>query len=154
MAKPAKDFRPDNVTTITPYLTIKGAAKAIDFYKKAFDAEELGRMTGPDGLIAHAAIRIGDATMYLCDEMMGAQSPQTLGGSPVTLHMYVPDCDATFKQALSAGAKEVAPMMDQFWGDRYGQIEDPFGHRWGISTQKEDVSEEEMMERMKAGAPA
>jgi uncharacterized glyoxalase superfamily protein PhnB len=154
MAKPAKNYRPDDVTTITPYLTIKGASKAIDFYKKAFDAEELSRMDGPDGLIMHAAIRIGDATLYLTDEMEGFPSPQTFGGSPVGLHMYVKDCDAVFKKAIAAGAKEVMPMGDQPWGDRYGQLDDPFGHRWGITTQKEELTEDEIGERMQAAAPA
>jgi PhnB protein len=149
MAK-AKNYRPEGVGTITPYLTMKNAAQAIDFYKKAFGAQELMRMGGPDGKIGHATLRIADSTLYLCDEMMGAKSPTTLGGSPVTLHMYVPDCDATWKQAIAAGAKEIMPLEDQFWGDRYGQVQDPFGHLWGISTQKEDLTPEEMNARGKA----
>jgi len=149
MAKPARNYRPDNVGTVIPYLTIKGAAKAIEFYKKAFDAKEGMRMAAPDGLIGHADLRIGDSLIYLCDEMMGAKAPTTIGGSPVTLHMYVPDCDATFKQAVAAGAKVKQPLADQFWGDRYGLVEDPFGHQWGISTQKEELTREEIEQRAK-----
>jgi uncharacterized glyoxalase superfamily protein PhnB len=149
MAKPAKNYRPEDVGTVTPYLTIKGAAKAIDFYKQAFDAKEQMRMAGPDGLIGHAALRIGDSTIYLCDEMMGSKAPTTIGGSPVTLHMYVKDADATFKQAVAAGAKIRMPLADQFWGDRFGQVEDPFGHLWSISTQKEELTSEEITERAK-----
>jgi PhnB protein len=153
MAQAAKDYRPEGMTTITPYLCVRGGADAIDFYRRAFGAKELSRMASPDGLVGHATLLIGDATVYLSDEMMGATSPKTLGGSPVTLHMYVPDCDATFKQAVAAGATEIQPPADQFWGDRYGQVEDPFGHRWGISTQKEEVSPEEMEKRSKAAMP-
>ena len=150
MAKPARNYRPDNVGTVTPYLTIKGAAKAIEFYKKAFNAKEGMRMETPDGQIGHADLRIGDSTIYVCDEMMGAKSPTTIGGSPVTLHVYVQDCDATFKQAVAAGAKVKMPVADQFWGDRYGQVEDPFGHQWGISTQKEELTREEVDQRARA----
>jgi len=149
MAKPASNYRPDDVGTVTPYLTIKGAAKAIDFYKKAFDAKETARMAGPDGLIGHASLHIGDSTIYLCDEMMGAKAPPTIGGTPVTLHMYFKDCDAVFNQAVAAGAKVRMPMADQFWGDRFGQVEDPFGHCWSIATQKEDLTSEEVTERAK-----
>ena len=147
MAKPAKNYRPDGVTTITAYLFVKGAEQAIDFYKKAFNAQERGRMANPDGKIAHADLKIGDSVIYLSDEMMGAKSPASLGGTPITLHMYVPDCDATFKQALAAGAKEVMPLQDQFWGDRYGVVADPFGHKWAISTQKEELTHQEVEER-------
>jgi uncharacterized glyoxalase superfamily protein PhnB len=150
MAKPAKNYRPDGVTTITAYLCVRGAKQAIDFYKRAFNAEERGVMPSPDGLIAHAALKIGDSMIYLSDEMMGAKSPLSLGGSSVTLHMYVPDCDATWKQAVAAGAKELMPLQDQFWGDRYGLLADPFGHQWAISTQKEELTPQEMGERAKA----
>ena len=150
MAKPAPNYRPDDVTTVTAYLCIKGAAKAIEFYKKAFDAQEKARMAGPDGMIGHASLQIGDATIYLCDEMMGNKAPTTLGGSPVTLMMYVKDADAVFKQAVAAGAKPRMPVADQFWGDRFGQVEDPFGHSWSIATWKEDLTGDEIMERAKA----
>ena len=150
MAKPAKHYRPEDTTTVTPYLTVKGGAQAIEFYKKAFGAEERQRMAGPDGLIMHATLRIGDSTVYLCDEMMGSKSPKTLGGSPVMLHMYLPDADAAWKQAVAAGAKVTQPLADQFWGDRFGLVEDPFGHFWAISTQKEDLTPAEMEERAKA----
>jgi PhnB protein len=150
MPKPARNYRPDGVTTVTPYLTIRGAAQAIDFYKKAFGAQELARQAAPDGKIGHAALKIGDAIVYLCDEMMGAKSPATLGGTAVTLHMYVPDCDATWKQAIAAGGKEIMAIADQFWGDRYGLLADPFGHTWGITTQKEELTPEEMQQRAKA----
>ena len=150
MAKPAKNYRPDGVSTITAYLTIQGAAQAIDFYTKAFGAKEQSRMASPDGKVAHACLTIGDSSIYLCDEMPGARSPQTVGGTPVTLHMYVQDCDAVWKQAIAAGGKEIMPMADQFWGDRYGLLADPFGHQWAITTQKEEVSYEEIAERQKA----
>ena len=149
MAK-ARNYRPEGVGTLTPYLTIKGAAQAIEFYKKAFGAEEKMRMPGPDGKIMHATLKIGDSTLYLCDEMMGSKSPSALGGSPVAIHMYVPDCDATWKQAVQAGAKETMPLADQFWGDRFGMLSDPFGHVWSISTQKEELTPQEMAERGKA----
>ena len=153
MAKPAKNYRPEGVSSITPYLCISGAAQAMDFYKKAFNAVETSRMAGPDGKIAHASLTIGDATIYLCDEMFNARSASTLGGSPVTLHMYVPDCDATWKQAIAAGGKEVMPLQDMFWGDRYGMLSDPFGHKWAITTQKEELTVDEVMERSKAAMP-
>jgi PhnB protein len=128
------DYRPANVTTVTPYLSVRGASAAIDFYKRAFGAEELFRMAEADGRIGHATIRIGDSTVYLADETTGWKSPQTIGGSPMTLHMYVPDCDATWKRATDAGGKVVVPLADHEWGDRYGQLEDPFGHLWAIAT--------------------
>jgi uncharacterized glyoxalase superfamily protein PhnB len=150
MPKPARNYRPEGVGTVTAYLTIKGAAKAIDFYKKAFDAQELSRMASPDGSIAHASLKIGDSVIYLCDEMMGAKAPSSLGGSPVTLHMYVPNCDATWKQAIAAGGKELMALADQFWGDRYGLLADPFGHLWAITSQKEELTPEEIQQRAKA----
>jgi len=149
MAKPAKNYRPDGVTTITAHLSIRGAAQAIDFYKKAFGAEERSRMAMPDGKIGHASLKIGDSIVYLTEEMGDGKSPATLGGSTVTLAMYVPDCDATWKQAITAGAKEIMPLQDQFWGDRWGVVADPFGHKWSISTQKEELTPQEVGERAK-----
>ncbi len=150
MAKAAKPI-PEGCHTVTPHLVIKGAAKAIDFYKKAFGAQEMFRMPGPDGqTLMHAEIRIGDSVIFLADEFpdMGAErAPQSLGGTSVTIHLYVPDVDATFNQAVKAGAKPSMPVMDMFWGDRYGKVTDPFGHEWSIATHKEDVPPEEMGKR-------
>jgi len=131
-----REYRPHGVTTLTPYLAVRGAAKAIDFYKKAFDARELSRFEGDGGRVDHATILIGDATVYLADESDRAPSPQALGGTPMVFHMYVPDCDAVYERALAAGARSIAPVADQEWGDRYGQVEDPFGYRWGIATMQ------------------
>ena len=139
--------------TITPSLTIQGAAEAIEFYKKALGAEELMRMTGPDGKIGHAELKIGDSVIFVSDEFpnMGvARSPQTLGGCTGTLNLYVPDVDATFKQAVSAGGKTTMPVADMFWGDRYGTFSDPFGHHWGLGTHKEDLTAEEVDKRAAA----
>jgi PhnB protein len=143
---------PDGYHTATPYLIIRDAARALDFYKKAFNAEELFRMPMPDGKIGHAEIRIGNSTLMLADEApdRGARSPQTLGGTPMTIMLYVEDVDARYAQAIAAGAKELRPVKDQFYGDRSGCITDPFGHQWTISTHKEDVSPEEMRRRMDA----
>ena len=143
---------PEGSHTITPGIVVRGGKKAIDFYKAAFGAKELGVMYGPDGKsVMHAELKIGDSKFYLGDETpeMGAVSPQKLGGSPVTLHIYTEDCDALFKRAVAAGAKPKMPLTDMFWGDRYGKVTDPFGHEWGISTHKEDVSEAEMEKRGK-----
>jgi uncharacterized glyoxalase superfamily protein PhnB len=146
---------PEGTHTVTPHLVIKGAAAAIDFYAKAFGAREHYRMPGADGRIGHAEIQIGDSLIYVADEFpqMGQRSPKAYGGSPVTIHLYVADCDASYAQAVAAGAKVRSPLMDMFWGDRYGQVEDPFGHRWSIATHKEDVSPEEMAKRMAALPP-
>jgi len=143
---------PDGNHSVTAGLVVKGAKKAIEFYKAAFDAKELGVSLGPDGQsVMHAELKIGDTKIYLGDEMpeMGAVSPQTLGGSPVSLNIYTEDCDAMFKKAIAAGAKVTMPLADQFWGDRYGKLQDPFGHNWGVATHKEDVSMAEMEKRMK-----
>jgi len=142
-------YVPEGTHTVTPHLIVKGAAKAIDFYAKAFGAREHYRMHGPGGTIVHAEIQIGDSIVYLADEYlpMGAKSPKTFGGSPVTIHLYVPEADQTVAQAVAAGAKPTMPMMDMFWGDRYGQVDDPFGHRWSIATHKEDLSPAEMEKR-------
>jgi PhnB protein len=141
---------PAGYHTITPYLAIKGAAKAIEFYKKAFGATEIMRLEmGPDTL-GHAEIKIGDCHVMLSDEFpdMGAVSPHTLGGTPVSLMIYTADCDALYKQALAAGATSLRAPEDQFFGDRTCQVQDPFGHRWHISTHIEDVSVEETKRRM------
>jgi uncharacterized glyoxalase superfamily protein PhnB len=143
---------PEGNHSVTAGLVVKGAKKAIEFYKTAFGAKELGVSMGPDGQsVMHAELKIGDTKIYLGDEMpeMGAVSPQTLGGSPVSLNIYTEDCDAMFKKAIAAGAKVKMPLADMFWGDRYGKLEDPFGHNWGVATHKEDVSMAEMEKRMK-----
>jgi PhnB protein len=141
---------PEGYHTATPYLIVRGAARALEFYKKAFNATELMRMPDPSGKIAHAEIQIGSSRLMLGDEQpeMGAKSPEALGGSPVGLCLYVEDVDALFKQAVAAGGKVERPVKDQFYGDRSGTLRDPFGHQWTISTHKEDVSPEEMNRRM------
>ncbi len=148
MAKPI----PEGYHSVTPYLIIKGATEAIDFYKKAFGATELFRMPAPGGKIGHAEIKIGDSPIMLADESpeMGYKSPQSLGGSPISIMIYVADVDTVFKQAVAAGGKEQRPVKDQFYGDRSGTLEDPFGHVWHVATHKEDVSPEEMERRMKS----
>jgi PhnB protein len=138
---------PQGSHTVTPHLVVKGAARAIDFYAAAFGAVEHHRMPGPDGLLGHAQLQIGDSLIFLADEFPGSPSPRKLKGSPVTIHLYVEDVDAVFARALRAGAKVKMPLMDMFWGDRYGQVVDPFGHAWSIATHKEDVSPEEMAKR-------
>jgi PhnB protein len=141
---------PDGMHTVTPHLVCAGAADAIEFYKKAFDATETSRLPGPDGRLMHASIRIGDSTVMLVDEMPehGALGPKSLNGSPVTIHLYVDDVDTFTAQALRAGAKSTMPVSDMFWGDRYGQIEDPFGHRWSIATHVRDVAPADMQKAM------
>jgi PhnB protein len=143
---------PDGYHTATPYLTIKNAANAIEFYKRAFGATETMRMATPDGKIGHAEIRIGDSPIMLSDEFpeMGTRSPESLGGSAVMIHLYVEDADALSNQAVQAGAKVLAPVADQFYGDRGGKLADPFGHLWWIATHKEDVPPDEMSKRVKA----
>jgi PhnB protein len=150
MANAAVKPIPDGMHTLTPHLVCAGAANAIDFYKKAFNAVEQARLPGPDGKLMHAAVRIGDSSLMLVDEnpRYGMLGPKTLKGSPVTIHLYVNDVDATVAQAVSAGAKITTPVADMFWGDRYGQLEDPFGHRWSVATHKRDLSPEEMREGM------
>ena len=141
---------PDGMHTVTPHLICKGAAEAIAFYIRAFGATELSRLPGPNGRLMHAMIRIGDSTVMLVDEMpeCGALGPQSLKGSPVTIHLYVEDVDAIAAQAVRAGAKTTMPVSDMFWGDRYGQIEDPFGHRWSIATHVRDVAPADMQKAM------
>ena len=141
---------PEGMHTITPHLFCEGAAEAIDFYKKAFNAEELGRLPGPDGKVMHAQLRIGDSILMLCDAapQCGAGGPLALKGSPVTIHLYVKDVDATFGQAVKAGATATMPVADMFWGDRYGMLTDPFGHRWSMATHKQDLTPEQIKEGM------
>jgi uncharacterized glyoxalase superfamily protein PhnB len=132
---------------------VRGAAQAIEFYKKAFGAEELTRMPSPDGrTVMHAELQIGDSILFLADEFpeMGARSPKALGGSPVTIHLYVADVDAVFNRAIQAGATAQMPPTDMFWGDRYGKLTDPFGHVWSVATHTEDVPPEEMAKRAQA----
>ena len=147
---------PDGYHSVTPYLIISGAAEAIDYYKKAFGATELLRMPAPGGKVGHAEIKIGDSPIMLADEFpeMGYKSPKTLGGSPVSLMIYVADVDTVFDQAIAAGGKLQRPVKDQFYGDRSGTLEDPFGHVWHVATHKEDVSAEEMERRAKAAGAA
>lgn len=143
---------PEGYHTVTPYLITKNAASAIEFYKKAFSAAELFRMADPNGRVMHAEIQFGDSRVMLADECpeMGGRSPQELGGSPVSLLLYVKDVDALSKQAVAAGAKVIRPVKDQFYGDRSCTLADPFGHVWTISTHKEDVSPEECSRRFEA----
>ncbi len=143
---------PDGYRSVTPYLIVKGADRAIDFYKKVFGAVQRMRMDGPNGTVGHAEIEIDDSTIMLADEFpdMGLRSPQSLGGTGVSLHLYVKDVDACFNRAVAAGAKVLRPVEDQFYGDRSGTVEDPFGHVWTISTHKEDLSPEELQKRSEA----
>jgi PhnB protein len=143
---------PQGMHSVTPHLVCAGAAKAIDFYKQAFGAEETARMPGPDGRLMHAAVKIGDSQVMLVDEMpeWGALGPKSLKGSPVTIHLYVEDVDGFVARAVKAGAKVTMPVADQFWGDRYGKLEDPFGHHWSVATHVRDVSADEMKKAMHA----
>ena len=146
-------YIPKDYNSVTPYLIVRGAAQAIDYYKKVFGATETMRMPGPDGKIGHAELKIGNSHIMLADEnpSMGAghASPATVGGSPVSLYVYLPDVDEVVKRATTEGAKLLKPVQDQFYGDRTGFIQDPFGHLWGIATHIEDVSPKDMQERMK-----
>lgn len=141
---------PDGYHTITPYLSVRDAVRAIEFYKQAFGAQERGVMKGPDGKVMHAEIMIGDSIIMLGDEFpeYGALSPQSIGGSPMGLHIYVDGVDAAFERAVKAGAQVEMPVMDQFWGDRYGKLKDPFGHKWSIATHTKDLSMDEMKHGM------
>lgn len=143
---------PEGYHTVTPYLIVKGAARAIDFYARAFGAKELFRMAQPDGRVGHAELQIGDSRVMLADEYpeIGAKSPQAYGGSAVTIHLYVPDVDAVVERAVAAGAQLTRPVADQFYGDRNGGVTDPFGHAWFVSTHVEDVSPEEIERRAAA----
>ena len=145
-------YLPAGYRHITPYLIARDAARAIDFYKRSLGATELLRLAGPDGKIMHAELKIGDSVVMLADEFpaMGALSPQTVGGSPVILLLYVEDVDAQTARAVEGGARVVRPIQDQFYGDRSGTIIDPFGHQWTLATHQEDVAPEEIQKRMAA----
>lgn len=144
---------PMTLPFLAPHLVCKGAAEAIDFYSRAFGAQEMIRLPGPDGRLVHAAVSIGSAMVMLVDEFpeMGSKSPQSLGGTPITLHLAVPDARSVFDQAVAAGSKVVMPLEVQFWGDLYGVIEDPFGHHWSIATPGENAprTSEELADAMK-----
>jgi uncharacterized glyoxalase superfamily protein PhnB len=147
----AVSYIPEGCRTVTPHLICLGASKAIEFYKKAFGAVELARMAGPDGQsIMHAEIKIGDSMLFVVDQFPSEHlaSPQKLGATTVGMHLYVKDCDALFNQAVAAGAKVSMPLMNMFWGDRFGKVIDPFGHEWSIATHVEDVPPAEMKTRM------
>ena len=142
---------PKGFHTVTPYLIVTDGARAIDFYKRAFGAQELLRLDGPDRKVAHAELKIGDSIIMLSEEMSGhTRSPQSLGGTAVDIMLYVKDVDQAFNQAVAAGAKITMPLSDMFWGDRYGQVTDPFGHSWSLATHKEDVLPEELRKRTQA----
>ena len=147
---------PEGMHTVTPHLICAGAGDAIDFYKKAFGATETSRMPGPGGKLMHASIRIGDSAVMLVDEMpeWGSLGPKALKGTPVVIHLYVDDVDAFTARAVAAGAKVTMPVADMFWGDRYGQIEDPFGHRWSVATHVRDVSPADMQQAMQKSQKA
>lgn len=140
---------PEGYYSITPYLSIKGAAEALDFYQKAFGASEIARMPGPDGLIGHAEMKIGNSIIMMADELpaMGNKGPKTLGGSPISLMLYVENVDSFVDRAVKAGAVLTRPIKNEFYGDRVGAIEDPFGYTWHIATHVEDISMEEMKKR-------
>jgi uncharacterized glyoxalase superfamily protein PhnB len=145
---------PDGYQTLTPYLVCKNAGDAIAFYSKVLGASEMFRMPGPDGRIMHAEMKVGSSILMLSDENpeRGALSPQTIGGTPVSIFIYTDDVDALFSRAVAAGATALAPPADMFWGDRFAQIADPYGHSWALATHKEDISPEEMQKRMAAMA--
>ena len=145
---------PDGFHAVTPHLVLREGAKAIEFYKKAFGAEERGRLLAPDGKsIMHAQLKIGDSILMLCEEIPQMQryvSPQQLKGTTIALHMYVNDVDAAFKRAIDAGATVSMPVMDTFWGDRYGRVTDPWGHEWSLATHKQDLTPDEIAKGAKA----
>ena len=142
---------PEGYHTLTPSLTVKDGAKAIEFYKKAFGAQERMRLAGPDGRLMHAELQVGDSIVMLGEEMpeMGCKEPASVGAVSSSLYLYVPDVDAAFKRAVEAGAKALMPPADMFWGDRFGTVEDPSGHRWGLATHKEAPSPADMEKRQK-----
>jgi PhnB protein len=148
MTEPKVKPVPEGMHTVTPHLICAGAADAIEFYKKAFNAIEMGHLPNPQGKLMHASIRIGDSAVMLADEFpdWGKFGPKSLKGSPVTIHLYVEDVDATFERAVSAGAKITMSLEDMFWGDRYGVLEDPFGHHWSVATHIRDMTPEEIQQ--------
>jgi PhnB protein len=148
MSKTQVNPIPEGMHTVTPHLVCAGAADAIEFYKKAFNAVEIGRTAGPQGKLLHGLIRIGDSKVMLVDEFpdWGSFGPKSLKGSPVTMHLYVEDVDAFVAHAAAAGAKITMPLQDMFWGDRYCKLEDPFGHHWSVATHVREVSPEEMQQ--------
>ncbi|RDK00453.1 VOC family protein [Paraburkholderia lacunae] len=150
MSSPVKPI-PEGMHSLTPYLICANAADAIAFYTKAFNAVEQMRLPGPDGKVMHASLKIGDSVLMLTDEWPEHRTvgPKALGGSPVTIHLYVEDVDASFKQAVDAGATVTMPVSDMFWGDRYGQIQDPFGHNWSLATHKRDLTPEQIQQGMR-----
>ncbi|HLP09445.1 MAG TPA: VOC family protein [Opitutaceae bacterium] len=145
-------FKPDQYHTVTPYLTVRGAARALEFYRQAFGAEECFRVDDDAGHVGHAEFRIGDSIIMLSDEYpeMGSLSPETIGGSAVSLLIYVDDCDAVYDRAVKAGATPARPLQNMFYGDRSGMVKDPFGHQWHISTHIEDIAPDELMRRARA----
>jgi len=155
MAKATKTI-PDGVSTLTPYLIIKGVADAIEFYKKAFGAEEMNRLAMPDGRIMHAALKFGNSTLFLCDEFPEYDcglSPASLKNAHATMHLFVEDVDKAYQRALDAGATGLMPPDNMFWGDRYCRLVDPFGQPWSLATHVEDLTPEEIKERMATGCP-
>lgn len=154
MSNPVKPI-PDGMHSVTPHLVCDGAPAAIEFYSKAFGATEITRLPGPDGRLMHGQITIGDSVVMLVDENRpcGMLGPKSLKGTPVTIHLFVEDVDAFFARAVAAGAKAAMPPADMFWGDRYGVLEDPFGHRWSVATHRHDLSPAEIQQAMKAAGP-
>lgn len=149
---------PEGMRSVTPHLICAGAAQAIEFYRRAFGAEDISRQPGPDGRLMHAALRIGDSVIFLTDEFpeQNCLGPSPSRSSPVAIHLYVTDADEVFARAQAAGATVIMPVADRFWGDRYGLLRDPYGHRWSIATHQRDVTPEEMREavrRMSSGCP-
>jgi len=146
---------PEGFHSITPHLVCENAAEALAFYQRAFGAQEVGRMDGPGGKIMHAELRIGDSMLMLADAFpeYGSRGPRALQGTPVTIHMYVEDADAVWQQAVDAGATVEMPLEDAFWGDRYGQVIDPFGHRWSIATRQRDMTQQQIEEAMRSAMP-
>jgi PhnB protein len=141
---------PEGMSTITPHLVCTGAAQAIEFYKKAFNATELSRIVGKDGKLLHASVQIGNSQLFLVDEYLdwGVSSPATLKGSPVTIHLSVDNVDAAFAQAIAAGAVTITPVADMFWGARYAVVQDPFGHKWSVATQLQNLTPQEVLDAM------
>lgn len=146
---------PEGFHSVTPHLVCEGAAKAIDFYRQAFGAVEIDRMPGPGGKIMHASVRIGDSLVMLCDDFpeYGSRGPLALQGTAVVIHLYVPDADAVWERAVAAGGKPLMPLDDAFWGDRYGQLVDPFGHRWAIATHLRDMTPQQIQDEMAKAMP-